>query len=86
MWFLISCLFLQELEGKPSEGETSSDESDQEVWQEVRREARERRLLAKQADTHHHRPDRPVPPKPVQPVLPKPVQLVPLKAKKPFSK
>lgn len=40
---------LQELEGKPSDAESSSDESDSEVWKEVRREARERRELAKQA-------------------------------------
>ena len=29
------------MEGRPSDDETSSDESDQEVWQEVRRERKQ---------------------------------------------
>ena len=38
--------FLQELEGKVSDGESSSDD---EIWKQVRRDARERRHLANQS-------------------------------------
>lgn len=55
---------LQELEGKASDGESSSDESDREIWKEVRREARERRHLANQSSvvtTTNPRPPIPAP-------------------------
>ncbi len=38
---MVACV---QVEGKPSDAESFSDESDQEVWAEIRRERREKRI------------------------------------------